>query len=38
MFRYFGFSWNPQHPAQAAFALQLENVIRRAEVSAPIEK
>ena len=31
MFRYFGFSWNPQHPAQAAFALQLENVIRRAE-------
>jgi len=31
MFRYFGFSWNAQDPAQAALALQLENSIRRAD-------
>jgi asparagine synthase (glutamine-hydrolysing) len=30
MFRYFGFSWNPEHSAQAAFARRLDDSIQRA--------
>jgi len=31
MFRYFGFSWDTQNATQAAFALQIENSVRRTE-------
>jgi asparagine synthase (glutamine-hydrolysing) len=30
MFRYLGFSWNPEHPAQAVIARRLEEAIQRA--------
>ncbi len=30
MFRYFGFSWSPEHAAQAAFARRLDDSIRNA--------
>jgi asparagine synthase (glutamine-hydrolysing) len=31
MFRYFGFHWNPEHPAQAVFAQRLEESVQHAQ-------